>query len=651
MIFTNDLERFNIFRVASATPDLELGNPLKNADNILNLLSSESLKSSTFIVLPELCVTGYTCGDLFFQQNLIMETRQALEIISSALKNDNRFIVVGVPLLYNGRLYNCAAAISNGEIVGIVPKINIPNYQEFYEKRWFSSGRDIINQTIFINKNEIPFSTQLLFEFRGVKIGLEVCEDLWVPSPPSTGLATAGADIILNLSATDDTIGKYEYIKSLIISQSSRCRCAYVYSSAGKGESSSDLIFSGINIIACDGKLLSQSERFDKNASIATAFVDVEKLRNDRRKYSTFFESLNNMEKQYFPIKVKDNAKCSNFSLDFHVDPNPFIPSDRTKLNENCREIINIQSWGLERRLEAVRSDKIIIGISGGLDSTLALLVACHTLKKSNKEIKNIIGVTMPAQATSNRTHNNARNLMDILGVRSLEIPVKTAVEQHFKDIGHDPLKFDAVYENSQARERTQILMDLANKFNGIVLGTGDLSELALGWCTYNGDHMSMYNVNAGLPKTLVKHVVEWFASNTEDENLRNVLSDIIDTPISPELVPAETTTDIKQKTEELIGPYELHDFFLYHVLRNGFSPTKIHTLACIAFKNKYSKAIIKKWLVNFYKRFFSQQFKRSCMPDGPKVGSVCLSPRGDWRMPSDASSGLWIDEVSKIKV
>lgn len=653
MISSASSHRWGIMGVGSVSPMVAVADPEKNVDNILEALSSASLSGCSVVVLPELCITGYSCGDLFFQDVLIDSAARALMRLAKALECDSRLVAVGVPLLRRGLLYNCAALISGGKIAGVVPKINIPNYQEFYEKRWFASGRDIKADTIDILGEQTPFGTSLIFNHEGMNIGVEICEDLWVPSPPSSSLCEAGADIILNLSASDENIGKFDYLSSLIASQSGRCRCGYVYSSAGTGESSTDLVFAGFNIIACDGSIVAQSERFSSGVSYAMAYVDVEKLRNDRRKFSTFYSNTNTLKPEIIPITPKSEIALGNYGADvlpgLKIDPHPFIPADEAGKNAHCGEIVRIQSAGLAQRLRTTHCSHLVVGISGGLDSTLALLVAHYTFKKLNLDPKGIIGVTMPSEATSSRTHSNAVELMRLLDVTALEIPIKEAVALHFRDIGHDPTVMNAVYENAQARERTQILMDLANKYGGMVLGTGDMSELALGWCTYNGDQMSMYNVNGGVPKTLVRHLVRWFADTTEDKALRDVLLDIIETPISPELVPSQDSNDIGQKTEELVGPYELHDFFLFHTLRNGYRPSKIFFLASRAFDGKYDKRIIQKWLVSFYRRFFSQQFKRSCMPDGPKVGSVCLSPRGDWRMPSDASAEIWIAEAETL--
>lgn len=650
MASSNSPEKFEIYKIGSVSPLVSIADPNKNAEYIIDALKSKELTDCSFIVFPELCITGYTCGDLFFQRSLHDETIKAIERIVKEVNSDNRLIAIGAPLESKGRLYNCAVLISQNRILGIVPKINIPNYQEFYEKRWFFSGEGIVNDFISICGKDIPFGQDLLFKFKGVTVGVEICEDLWVPIPPSSALCLGGAEIILNLSATDDNIGKFAYINNLIKSQSGRCRCVYAYASAGHGESSSDLVFSGINIIASDGEIIAKGERFSSNPVITTGAADIEKIRQERIKYSSFHQNNSN-DPKYRLIKVSCMNEENLPSFDFDVNPTPFIPTGEEKINKNCEEIIKIQSEGLAQRLKFTGCKNIVVGISGGLDSTLALLVAHYAFSNLKLDLKGILGVTMPSVATSDRTFNNSVELMRQLGISYREIPVKDAVSQHFKDIGHDPAVFNSVYENSQARERTQILMDLANMHNGLVLGTGDMSELALGWCTYNGDHMSMYNVNGGVPKTLVKYLVNWFAETTPNEKLSAVLRDIVETPISPELIPSESKKGIGQKTEEIVGPYELHDFFLYHILRNGFRPEKIFYLGNKAFNKKYTSSEIKKWLLIFYKRFFSQQFKRSCLPDGPKIGSVCLSPRGDWRMPSDASANEWIKEIEKINI
>lgn len=639
-------ENYGFYGVASVTPNIEIANPDKNLQYIIDELKNPSLEQSRFIVFPELSLTGYSCADLFFQSSLIEKASNALLHLCEFLADDKRIVVVGAPILFKDRIYNCAVILADGKIQGIVPKVNIPNYQEFYEKRWFASGCDIKGESITIGPRDIPFGADLVFNFRGIKFGVEICEDLWVPSPPSTDLCSkGGAVLILNPSATDITVGKYEYLKMLVQSQSGRCRCVYAYASAGAGESSTDLVFSGRNIIACDGLLVAAEEQNYDGPSYVMASVDFEKLKSDRMKYSSFYQKTT-LEAGLREIMI--NGKGEPFNVAPSVNPSPFIPTSDKHIC--CSQIVDIQTQGLIQRIKASHTKGLVVGVSGGLDSTLALLVATRAFDIMKRDKKKIYAVTMPAKATSSRTLSNARKFMERLGVTFMEIPIVDAVAQHFKDINHDPEIHNAVYENSQARERTQILMDLANKYDGIVVGTGDMSEMALGWCTYNGDHMSMYNVNCGVPKTLVKYLVEWFSETTSDTELSFVLKDIISTPISPELIPACDNSTIAQKTEDLIGPYELHDFFLFHVIRNGFSPLKIFYLASLAFKNMYSTDILKKWLLNFYRRFFSQQFKRSCMPDGPKIGSVCLSPRGDWRMPSDASASLWIDELNQIE-
>ena len=632
-------------RVRSHVPEVKVADPEYNCERILKAIDSAENDGVDILVMPELCITGYTCGDLFEQELLLEKSDKALRRICEETEGNGILIVVGAPVRTFGRLYNCGIAIQGGEILGAVPKIHIPNYSEFYEKRWFESGKGITGETIDLAGYKVAFGTDLLFEHEGVKTGIEICEDLWVPEPPSGKLAMGGAEVIANLSASDELIGKQDYIVSLIRQQSARCRCVYAYASAGWGESSTDLVFSGKTIIGENGIADGQNLRFETGEMTLTKDVDIEKLRNERRKYNTFFDDAE------YTLRIiernKGERKNEKITPDIRPDAYPFVPGDRERLKERCEEIINIQAYGLIRRLEAIGCKRAVVGISGGLDSTLALLVTVKAFDKRGISRKGITGVTMPGLATTSRTKNNATALMEELGVTVKEIAIGEAVAQHFKDIGHDPKKYDATYENSQARERTQILMDLANKENGIVIGTGDMSELALGWCTYNGDHMSMYGVNAGIPKTLVKHLVKWFASQA-DEKTAAILNDIIATPISPELVPSGND-DISQKTEDLVGPYELHDFFMYHMLRNGFRPKKIYQLAKIAFAGKYEASTIKKWLREFYRRFFSQQFKRSCMPDGPKVGSVSLSPRGDWRMPSDATARIWTEEAENL--
>ena len=644
------MDRYGFYKVRADVPEVRIGDVKYNVRQIKAAVADAAKAETDCIVFPELSVTGYSCGDLFQQQLLMQQCENEILTLSKDTADCNLIFVVGAPVMAFGKRYNCAVAISNGEILGIVPKSYLPNYGEFYEKRWFESGKKIRNAEIDFGGRKVSFGTDLIFEHRGVKIGVELCEDLWVPQPPSGSLAMAGAEMILNLSASDETIGKHDYLVGLISQQSARCRCAYAYASAGWGESSTDLVFSGNAMIAENGNVWGKEKRFLTHSFHETKEIDIEKLRLDRAKYNTFTES-GAPSSDFRIIKSKGDSKQKDNNTVYtfpEVNPHPFVPADKEKLNERCEEISNIQAYGLMRRLEAIGCKKAVIGISGGLDSTLALLVTVKAFDKLQLPRKGVIAVTMPGLATTSRTRNNAWKLMEALGVTVMEIPICDAVAIHFRDIGQDPEKYDATFENSQARERTQILMDIANKENAIVVGTGDMSELALGWCTYNGDHMSMYGVNASVPKTLVKHLVGWYATLTDD-TVSSTLLDIIDTPISPELVPS-TTDDIAQKTEDLVGPYELHDFFLYHFLRNSFSPEKIYRLAVKAFEGVYQKETILKWLKVFLRRFFSQQFKRSCMPDGPKVGSVSLSPRGDWRMPSDAVASLWLEQLDSLK-
>ncbi|MDE6786208.1 MAG: NAD(+) synthase, partial [Muribaculaceae bacterium] len=558
-------------------------------------------------------------------------------------------------------LYNCAAVIQYGEILGIVPKCYLPNYDEFYEKRWFSSGLKLDlpagkeYNIIDIDSHAIPFGINLLFRIENAKFGVEICEDMWVPNPPSTTMSVAGADIIANLSATNEVINKHAFLLSLIKERSSRCKCGYVYASAGAGESSSDLVFAGNAIIAEDGQILKKSDRFKRVEGYCIADIDVEKLRNTRQRQSSFGQ--NDIVLPTFGSEEFTATQAEPADLLRDINPYPFLSSDKVKFEEQCEEIITIQAWGLEQRLLVTHCKCLVVGISGGLDSTLALLVAIKAFDNLGLDRKGIIGVTMPGFGTSERTHSNATELMERMGITHIEINIAEAVKHHLKDIDHDINVHDATYENAQARERTQILMDLANKYGGMVLGTGDLSELALGWCTYNGDHMSMYSVNASVPKTLIRPLVRRVAQDYDDDT-RRILEDIVSTPISPELVPTDNEGNIAQKTEDLVGPYDLHDFFIYYFVKEGFQPSKIFALACKAFaegpysdgRPTFDRQTIKKWLIVFLRRFFNQQFKRSCMPDGPKVGPVSFSPRGDWRMPSDAVARLWISEAEAIQ-
>lgn len=639
----NTADNLGYYRVAACSPEVALANPKKNAAIIIEQINDNP--DCDLYLFPELSITGYTCADLFNQSLLLDAADAAIKSICDATADNNALIIVGAPRRVDCKLYNCAVVLHRGCVIASVIKRHLPNYNEFYEKRWFSAA----------SHNE-PYT---IISHKGVNVGIELCEDLWVPEPPSGKLCKHGAEIIANLSATNEMLGKHRYLKELICQQSARCRTGYVYASAGCGESSTDLVFAGNAIVAEDGCILGESKRFADSNVCVICDIDVEKLRNDRRKYNSFSDSETQPDYKVVRINAVQNTVVAGASDSSdarvnrqwirEVDPYPFVPSSVTHLDENCSEIVEMQCAGLKQRLKAIGCRKLVVGISGGLDSTLALLVACRTFDILNTDRRNIIGITMPGPATTSRTRNNATDLMAELGVTQLKIPIGKAVAQHFEDIGQNPECHDAAYENSQARERTQILMDYANKVGAIVLGTGDLSELALGWATYNGDHMSMYGVNASIPKTLVRHLVNWFAIRTDDEAMATTLRSIIDTPISPELVPARNEDEIAQKTEDLVGPYELHDFFIYHMLRNGFAPSKIYKLALKAFEEKYDRQTVMHWLQTFYRRFFSQQFKRSCMPDGPKVGSVCLSPRGDWRMPSDATAALWQADLESL--
>lgn len=644
------MENFGFVRVAAAVPSVNVADIDFNINSIISMAKEANELGIDILCFPELCVTGYSCGDLFRQSILIDNAIDGLIEIAKRTAELSLSLVVGAPIRWRNGLFNCAVVISDGVICGIIPKSYIPNNNEFYERRWFESGLNIFKQKIHIGNRDIPFGIDMIFERGDAQIAVELCEDLWMPVPPSSISNINGANIILNLSASNEVIGKHDYLINLIRQQSARCHCAYIYASAGYGESSTDLVFSGNAIIAEDGTILAESPRFTARPQLYVADIDLERLMNDRSNSSSFNDSLNLYTRPYsiLSIPLPENRKHKD-SLIRQVNPYPFIPDSSELLAERCLEITGIQTEGLMRRLEASHTSSLVIGISGGLDSTLALLIAVEAFDRLGIDRKKIIGITMPGFGTTTRTHSNADILMKRLGVTSVEIPIENAVYSHFSDIEHNTDIHDITYENSQARERTQILMDYANKSGALVLGTGDLSELALGWCTYNGDHMSMYAINSSIPKTLVRHLVQWFANTSNDMELCSVLLDIIDTPISPELIPADSSGNIAQKTEDLVGPYELHDFFLYNTLRFGYSPRKIHFLACIAFSDRYQPQTISYWIKIFFKRFFSQQFKRSCLPDGPKVGSACLSPRGDWRMPSDASASIWLKECDSL--
>lgn len=646
-------------RVASCAPNVSVANVDRNVDTILQTISQLENQGVEIAVFPEMAVTGYTCADLFHNQTLIEAAARGLETISRAVASLNIHVIVGIPIVSQGAMYNCAALL-RGSNVDLVAKSYIPNYNEFYERRWWRPiAPDEKPRQIALSRTlTATIHGRKVFRSHGALIGIEICEDLWVPIPPSAHLSLAGAQVIFNLSASDDLTGKYSYLKSLIAQQSARCLCGYVYASAGWGESSTDLVFDGKAIIAENGTILACNPRWDPASYISITDIDIEALERDRLHFTTFSDCALAERASEIPVELPADEPASTaqapdtslyLPLRRYIDPRPFVPSDPATMAERCDEILNIQTAGLARRLDAIGCRSLVVGISGGLDSTLALLVAVRAFNRLGLPLSGIIGVTMPGFGTTDRTHSNAVRLMSGLGVSSMEIPIGPSVMQHFADIGHDPAVHDVTYENCQARERTQILMDLSNRLGGIVLGTGDLSELALGWATYNGDHISMYGVNAGVPKTLVRHLVKYYAMlpSTTPE-VSHILLDVIDTPISPELIPASDKGEIIQRTEDLVGPYELHDFFLYYTLRYGFSPERIRLLARQAFSNdEYDDDTIDRWLSTFFKRFFAQQFKRSCLPDGPKVGSVCLSPRGDWRMPSDASSALWRKSLS----
>ncbi|MEA4937450.1 MAG: NAD(+) synthase [Paludibacter sp.] len=624
-------------RVAAAVPEVKVADCRFNSSKMVELIEQAEREQVEIICFPELSVTGYTCADLFLQQQLLHDAEEALNDLLLKTYATNIVAIAGMPLRVHNRLYNVAVVFQSGKILGIVPKTHLPNNNEFYEKRWFASGADIAMQTIQLNETSIPFGTNLLFEYSGTSFGIEICEDLWVPLPPSTQHCLHGADLIFNLSASNELIGKHQYLRQLIEQQSGRCNAGYIYASAGFGESSTDVVYAGNGIIAENGSIIASSERFSFEPQLIISEIDIEKLKAEKLRNSNFFQAKS--EAVYQTILCNSSNRPFE-RLNRKFPKHPFVPPT-TNRDAHCEEIFSIQVGGLAQRWKHTKAQTMVVGISGGLDSTLALLVCVKTADKLGYDRKQVVGITMPGFGTTDRTYNNALQLMQSLGITMHEISIKDACMQHFKDIDHDPDKHDVTYENTQARERTQILMDMANKTNGLVVGTGDLSELALGWATYNGDHMSMYAVNSGIPKTLVRYLVEW-ASHQLDSASETVLKDVLDTPVSPELLPADHNGNITQKTEYLVGPYELHDFFLYYFVRFGFSPDKIFFLANQAFKEDYTEDIIAKWLKIFLQRFFAQQFKRSCMPDGPKVGSINLSPRGDWRMPSDAAGFEW---------
>lgn len=636
---------YGYVRVAAAVPRVKVADCKFNAREIEKEIIIAEGKGVQIIAFPELCITGYTCGDLFAQQLLLEEAEMELMQIINNTRQLDIIAILGLPVALNGMLLNTAVVIQKGKVLGVVPKTYLPNYKEFYEKRWFTSAACVTETSVRLCGQVVPMRADLLFEMANTTFGIEICEDLWAPIPPSSSLAMQGAEIVFNLSADNECIGKHNYLCSLISQQSARCIAGYVFSSCGFGESTTDVVFAGNGLIFENGNKLASSKRFSLEGQVVISEIDVEYIRSERRVNTTFTACRTHCVPREAMRVSTEYVNGKELELTRTFEPHPFVPQG-AELDERCEEIFSIQVAGLAQRLVHTHAQSAVVGISGGLDSTLALLVCVKTFDKLGWSRKGIIGVTMPGFGTTDRTHTNAVDLMESLGITVREVSIKEACIQHFKDIGHDVNVHDVVYENSQARERTQILMDIANQTNGMVIGTGDLSELALGWATYNGDHMSMYGVNGSVPKTLVKHLVKWVAEHDVDDSSRATLLDIVDTPISPELIPADENGNIKQITEDLVGPYELHDFFLYYFLRCGFRPSKIFFLAARTFKGVYDEETIKKWLRTFFRRFFNQQFKRSCLPDGPKVGSISISPRGDWRMPSDASSEAWLREI-----
>ena len=636
---------YGFVKTAAVSPKIRVADPVYNGTEIIRLMKETWEKGARIIVFPELCITGYTCSDLFRQELLLKTAKEVLmEIVEASAGMDGLFFV-GLPLENHGKLYNVAAAYSDGELLGLVPKSYIPNYSEFYEARHFTVAPEGLSYERWLEEDAVPFGTNQLFTCRSMpelKVAVEICEDLWTPNPPSVRHAMHGATVIVNLSASDEITGKDSYRRDLVKLQSGRLVCGYIYASAGEGESSTDLVFGGHHLIAENGSVLAESERFTNETIYGD--LDIERLIGERRHYTTYDVSA--APDSYIEVEYEMNPADAPF--DRYVDKAPFVPGRKEEREKRCEEILAIQSMGLKKRMEHTHCHSVVIGISGGLDSTLALLVAARAVDRLNLPRTCITAVTMPCFGTTDRTYNNACELTIRLGANLREVDIKEAVNIHFRDIGHDSSVHDVTYENSQARERTQILMDIANQTAGMVIGTGDMSELALGWATYNGDHMSMYGVNVSVPKTLVRHLVRYYADTCGDEKLTEVLLDILDTPVSPELLPPENGV-ISQKTEDLVGPYELHDFYLYYMLRFGFAPDKIYYLAKQAFKGEYDNEVILKWLKTFMRRFFAQQFKRSCLPDGPKVGTVAVSPRGDLRMPSDACSRIWMDQVEKL--
>ena len=636
---------YGFFKVAGAIPTVGVADCALNAEQHIGLIRRAAERGAELVVFPELSLTGYTCGDLFLQPALMRAAEEALKQVMRETADCPIAAVVGMPLVAGGRRYNCAVAFAQGELLGVVPKSHLPNYGEFYEERWFASGAEVCGSLVELCGEEVPFGCDVMLEINGVECGIEICEDLWVPAPPSARLAQGGARLIVNLSASPEVVGKHSYLLSLVAGQSARLRAGYLYVSSGFGESTTDLVFGGNILIADQGEWVARSDRFSLEEQLLVGEIDVERIETERSRTNTF--AARTPEQGFRLCGCDFTPRASKFERT--IDPHPFVPADDELRHARCEEIFQIQAMGLAKRLRHTRCRSVVLGISGGLDSTLALLVVVKAFDKLGLDRKGVYGITMPGFGTTDRTYRNALALMDQLGITQIEIPIAKAVQQHFSDIALDPADRSATYENSQARERTQILMDYANKVGGLVIGTGDLSELALGWATYNGDQMSMYGVNASIPKTLVRHLVRT-AAETLGGEAEATLLDIVDTPVSPELLPADEKGEIAQKTEDLVGPYELHDFLLYHSIRRGASPRKLLFLAEQAFKERYPREVILHWMEVFFRRFFSQQFKRSAMPDGPKVGSVSLSPRGDWRMPSDGSAALWLAEVESLK-
>ena len=633
-------------RVEVVTPDIKVADCIFNTEQICSRIDKAYDAQVSVIVFPEMCITGYTCNDLFLQDTLLSDAQKSLATITEYTKGKNMLTVVGLPFEYCNKLYNVAAVIKDGVILGLVPKKYIPNYNEFYERRQFTEGFDKAVK-VCVAGQQTYMGSRILFrcsDFEKLVVGVEICEDLWTPLPPSVSHAMNGATLIVNPSASNETVGKEDYRRSLVTGQSARLVCAYAYASSGDGESTQDIVFGGHDIIAENGTLLAETSLFANNSVIND--IDFDRINSERRRMSTFTSATDNDEYTVVDFSL---AGTEYTSLVRFIDPHPFVPENEATRNKRCEAILSIQAMGLKKRLAHIGCKNVVIGISGGLDSTLALLVAVRAYGLLGLDMSGIHAVTMPGFGTTDRTYDNAVKMIKTLGCTFHEISIRESVTRHFEDIGHDINVHDVTYENGQARERTQILMDIANKVNGIVIGTGDMSELALGWATYNGDHMSMYGVNASVPKTLVRHLVRYYAEVLADSTLAKVLYDVLDTPVSPELLPPDENGQIEQKTEDLVGPYELHDFFMYYILRFGIHPAKLYRIACAAFRPDYSEETILKWLKTFYRRFFAQHFKRSCLPDGPKVGTVAVSPRGDLRMPSDACARIWLKELDEL--